>query len=344
MATDPTRVVAAMKRAKMRNEVRKQVGGVSVMSPAVSTYQQMLYGHNLAAPLPRDPMQFLAGTFTPLTPIETVPINVPDGDDERPGPRQREMPVGWNMPVGVPGSEGFKLASFGTLRMYADIYSVARACIQLRKNEIRGLEWDIMPTKEAEKKMRGDVAAHRDFAERRAEVVRFFKRPDPDYISFGSYIDAIVEEMLVTDATSLYVHPTKKKGAGPFGSDVAALEVISGSTIRPLVNTRGGRVAPPSPGYQQYLYGVPRVDLMQILDGTDQDVIKELGKPAKEYRGDQLLYLPYTQRAWTPYGFPPLERTLIPTITGLRKQQFQMDFFDEGTIPGNYISPGENLG
>ncbi|HUN38488.1 MAG TPA: NUDIX domain-containing protein [Trebonia sp.] len=35
---------------------------------------------------------------------------------------------------------------------------------------------------------------------------------------------------------------------------------------------------------------------------------------------------------------------MIPTITGLRKQQFQMDFFDEGTIPGNYISPGENLG
>jgi SPP1 gp7 family putative phage head morphogenesis protein len=56
------------------------------------------------------------------------------------------------------------------------------------------------------------------------------------------------------------------------------------------------------------------------------------------------MYIPYSQRAWTPYGFPPLERTLIPTITGLRKQQFQMDFFDEGTIPGNYISPGENLG
>jgi hypothetical protein len=304
----------------------------------------MVYGHSVGQPLPRDPAQFLEGTFTPLTPIQPVPINVSESDDERPPPRQREMPTGWNMPIGVPGSEGFKLASFGTLRMYADIYSVARACIQLRKNEIRGLSWDIMPTQEAEKKMRGDAAAHRDFAERKAQVVKFFRKPDPDYLSFGSYIDAVVEEMLVTDALSLYVHPTRKSGAGPFGSSVAALEIISGSTIRPLVNTRGGRVRPPSPGYQQYLYGVPRSDLMEILNGAEDKQIQELGKPVKEYRGDQLMYVPYSQRAWTPYGFPPLERTLIPTVTGLRKQQFQMDFFDEGTIPGNYISPGENLG
>lgn len=341
VATDPARVVAAVQRAKRRNEVRKAV------SPAVAQYQEMVFGHNVGPALPRDPMQFLAGTFTPLTPIQPVPVNVPDWEDDdgnRPGPRQREMPVGWNMPVGVPGSEGFKLASFGTLRMYADIYSVARACIQLRKNEIRGLEWDVMPTVEAERKMRGDVAAHREFAERRAKVVKFFRKPDPDYLSFGSYVDAVIEEMLVTDALSLYIHPTKKKGAGPFGSDVAALEIISGSTIRPLVNTRGGRVRPPSPGYQQYLYGVPRVDLMEILQGKEDEQLKDLGKPDKEYRGDQLMYVPYTQRSWTPYGFPPLERTLIPTITGLRKQQFQMDFFDEGTIPGNYISPGETLG
>lgn len=339
--TDPARVVASLKRVQLKNRVRKSI------PPAVAQYQQMVYGHSAGAPLPRDPMQFLAGTFTPLTPIEPVPINVPDTDspdDARPAPRRREMPVGWNMPVGVPGSEGFKLASFGTLRMYADLYSIARACIQLRKNEIRGLEWDIMPTQEAERRMRGDAAAHRDFAERRAQVVKFFRKPDPDYLSFGSYIDAIVEEMLVTDALSLYLHPTRKSGKGPFGSDVAALEIISGSTIRPLVNTRGGRVVPPSPGYQQYLYGVPRSDLMDILDGTEDEQVKELGKPAKEYRGDQLIYAPYVQRSWTPYGFPPLERTLIPTITGLRKQQFQMDFFDEGTIPGNYISPGESLG
>lgn len=339
MATDPARVIAAIKRNRLRNEVRK------AMPPGMADWQNEMFGRSFGAALPRDPKQFLDGTFTPLTPIQPVAINVPEGEDGRPEPRVREMPPGWNMPVGVPGSEGFKLASFGTLKTYADIYSVARACVQVRKGEIRGMEWDIMPTPEAEKKMRGDAHAHRDFAERKKIVIAFFRKPDPDYLSFASYVDSVMEEMLVTDALSLYLHPTQKKGGyGPFGKDVAALEIISGSTIRPLVNNRGGRVRPPSPGYQQYLYGVPRVDLMEILAGQDEEEIKDLGKPAKQYRGDQLMYVPYTQRSWTPYGFPPLERTLIPTITGLRKQQYQLDYFDEGTIPGNYISPGEQLG
>jgi SPP1 gp7 family putative phage head morphogenesis protein len=336
--TDPARVIAALERAKKRNQIRKDI------SPLVQQYQQSIFGHTIGPNLPRDPAQFLEGTFTPLSPIQPMPVNVPEYDDlERPGPRQREMPVGWNMPIGVPGSEGFKLASFGTLRMYADLYSVMRACIQVRKSEVRGLEWDIMPTAEAERAMRGDKAAHRDFAERASVAKKFFRQPDPDYNKFGSYIDAVMEEIMVVDALSLYLHPTRKPGGGPFGSSLAALEIIAGNTIRPLVNTRGGRVSPPGPGYQQYLYGVPRSDLMEILRGDD---IKEMDgeKPIKEYRGDQLMYLPYTQRAWTPYGFPPIERSVIPVITGLRKQQFQMDFFDEGTIPGNYISPGEQLG
>lgn len=357
MADQTTRVLAALKRQRTAQGARGTLVDDQYrspnsslykadMPPAVASYQQSIYGHAAPVPLPRDPMQFLEGTFGPLTPIVPTGVNVPEDGDDRPGPRQREMPVGWNMPTGVPGSEGFKLASFGTIRMYADLYSVARAALQVRKSEIRGLEWDVMPTPEAEKKMRGDAAAHSDFAERRAVAVKFFRKPDPDYNKFGSYIDAVIEEMFSIDALSLYLHPTRKKNAGPFGSNVAALELISGSTIRPMVNMRGGRVAPPNVGYQQYLYGVPRSDLMSVIRGDDlkDDGMEPDAPPAAEYRGDQLFYLPYTQRAWTPYGFPPIERSIIPVITGLRKQQFQMDFFDEGTIPGNYISPGEQLG
>ena len=337
MATDPTAVIAAIKRTRVKNEVRKRV------SPLMAQYQEWTAGRPVGRDLPRDPYEFLQAQFGPLAPIQAMPLNPPLEGDQRGALRQREMPVGWNMPVGVPGSEGFKLASFGTLRMYADLYSVSRACLQVRKNEIRGLEWDIVPTQEAERAMRGDQKAHRDFAERRAKVVAFFRKPDPDYNKFGSWIDAVCEEMFSIDGLSLYLHPTKKKHGGPFNSDVAALELIAGHTVRPLVNTRGGIPKPPNPAYQQYLYGVPRVDLMTLISGQDEDILKDC-KPLEQYRGDQLMYLPYTARSWTPYGFPPLERSIIPTITGLRKQQFQMDFFDEGTIPGNYISPGEQLG
>ena len=96
-------------------------------------------------------------------------------------PRRLPYQIGWNLPTGMPGTEGVKLADFATLRTLASLYSVARACIQLLKSEIRALEWDIVPTKDAAKAMRGDHKAMRDFGERRSECIRFFKNPDPEY-------------------------------------------------------------------------------------------------------------------------------------------------------------------
>ena len=58
-------------------------------------------------------------------------------------------------------------------------------------------------------------------------------------------------------------------------------------------------------------------------------------------RGDQLLYLPYNPQRWTPYGFTPIEGAIVPVIAGLRKQQWQSNYFDEGTIPRAFISPGD---
>ena len=315
-------------------------GGVS---PLLAQYQQWTIGQGGSPydPLPRDAAQFLLGQFGPLSPIQPMPIDEPGPGGSRPDPRRFQYPVGWNMPHSAPGSEGLKLTDFPTLRTYADLYSVARTCIQVRKNEIRGLEWDIHPTKEAEKKMRGDHKAHKEFSERRDKAIKFFKRPDPDYVDFSSWIDAMLEDVFVVDALSLFLHPTRMAGKGLFGSSLAALELIDGTTIRPLLNLQGGKPLPPSPAYQQYLQGIPRVDLMTLLSGDD---VKEMDAPVKEYRGDQLMYLPYTSRSWTPYGFPPIERSVVPVLTGLRKQQYQLDYFDEGTLPGAYVSPGEQSG
>lgn len=313
------------------------------ISPLLAQYQQWTIGSGGTPydPLPRKAAEFLLGQFGPLSPQQPMPIDQPQGDLHRPEPRRWQYPVGWNMPHSPPGTEGLKLTDFPTLRTYADLYSVARSCIQVRKNEIRGIEWDIIPTKEAEKKMRGDHKAHQDFGERREKVLKFFKRPDPDYRNFSSWIDALLEDHFVVDAMSLYVHPSRIKGKGVLGTDLAALDIIDGTTIRPLINLQGGKPAVPSPSYQQYLQGIPRVDLLSMITGDD---VKELDHPEREYRGDQLLYLPYTARSWTPYGFPATERTIVPILTGLRKQQFQLDYFDEGTLPGAFVSPGENSG
>jgi len=301
------------------------------------------YANAYAGFLPRPTATFTQGAFGPFSPILPVPVDEPDPASGRADPRREEYRVGWNLPVGTPGSEGLKLASFSTLRTLADLYSVARACIQLRKSEIRGLEWDILPTQEAAKANRGDKAWFKDFGERRAKAKKFFKRPDPDYYSWSTFIDAFLEEVFVFDALSLFLRPKRGRGMrkGLLGSDLDSLNLISGPTIRPLYDMHGGYPAPPAPAYQQYLYGVPRSDFIKML--TDMDIQDGglRGSEVGQFRGDQLLYVPMVPRRWTPYGFPPIERAMIPVLSGLQKQGYQLDYFREGTVPAVYMSPGD---
>ena len=37
-----------------------------------------------------------------------------------------------------------------------------------------------------------------------------------------------------------------------------------------------------------------------------------------------------------------MERALLPIICGIQKQEFQLDYFTEGSVPAVYISPGDN--
>jgi len=310
----------------------------SSVSPLLASYQQWSMGQTAYAALPRDPSAFVTGAFAPLTPLPPTPIDAPRPGFERPEPRRWQYPQAWNLPIGQPGTEGLKLCDFATLRLYSDLYSVARACIQLRKDEITGIEWDIVPTKEAGKSLHGDKKGMRDFAERRAELMKFFRHPDSNYQDFGSWMSAVLEDIFVVDALSVYLMPSRLPGKGVLGSDLTEMQLLDGTIVRPLIDLRGAKPRPPNPAYQVYAYGVPRVDLMTLLMGDDQ---KDMDAPLKQYRGDQLMYMPRWPRSWTVYGQSPLERVIIPAMAHLRKQQYQLEFFTEGTIPGMFISPGD---
>lgn len=321
------------------------IGSVSPMSRQLDTggSQDASWTNAYRAYLPRPANDFINGAFGPFSPILPVPVDAPEPGSDFPDPRLYEYEVGWNLPTGTPGSEGLKLADFSTLRTLADLYSVARACIQLRKNEIRGTDWDIMPTADAAKSMRGSHSAMKDFGDRRAEAMQFFMRgPDPDYFSWDSFIDAFLEEIFVFDALSLLFRSkfdrSSKKGL--LGSNLDCLNLINGPTIRPLLDMHGARPRPPAAAYQQYLYGVPRSDFMTLLSEYDISSGGLSGSEVNAWHANQLLYLPMVQRRWTPYGFPPIERALIPVMSGLQKQGYQLDYFREGTVPAVYVSPG----
>ena len=313
------------------------------MSPLVQSYNEWNFGgRSYGKPMPRSFDEFVAGAFGPMAPIQPIGIDKPQPDG-RPEPRRWQYPVGWNMPIGTPGTEGLKLASFATLRYLADAASLVRACIDVRCDEVLGLDWDITPTVDAAQAMKTDVKATEDFQKRRREMLQFWKRPDPQYASFRSWLAAVLEELFVVDAISLYVHPPRLDGKGVLGSNLASLDLLDGSTIRPLLDLRGGTPSPPNVAYQAYEWGVPRVDLAQVMLEDDIDGLAGsiTASMIDQYAGDQLLYLPHLKRTWTPYGFSCVERALMPATTQLRKQMFRLEFFTEGSIPGMFVIAGE---
>lgn len=311
-------------------------------SPLVAQYQNWAYGQGttMGNPLPRDLATFVEGAFGPLTPIPPSPINAPAPGEERPYPRRWQFPVGWNMPIGQPGTEGLKLASFQALRGLADLYSIVRACIQVRKQEVLGMEWELGPTKAKAADLKHDRSGYGEWAKRRDAVAAFWQRPDPNYYTFQSWFQAALEDVLVVDALALHLTPPRVQGKGVLGSNLAALSLVDGTTIRPLLDVYGAMPRPPAPAWQQYLWGVPRSDLLTVIS---EDDLSELGAPVDSFRADQLLYLPYDQRSWTPYGFPGIERALIPVITGLQRQRYWLDYYNEGSIPGGLIIGGDNI-
>jgi 8-oxo-dGTP pyrophosphatase MutT (NUDIX family) len=318
-------------------------GANGALSPLVASYSQDYSVNRPYSPLPRPANVFLEGTFGPMQPITAMPINTPREDTQRPDPRRFQAEVGYNLPSGVPGNEGYKLTSFATLRSLADTYSVARSCVDKRKHEILGLDWDIVPTDEAEQALMGDESARADWEKRRAVVKEFFAHPDSDrakYPTFGSWLSALLEDRFVIDAVAVHLVPPRKKNAGPFGSDLASLDLLDGSTIKPLLDINASTPRLSAVSYQQYLWGVPRVDMLTVLTEDEQD---ELGEPIADFRSDQLVYMRETPRDMSPYGFSCIEKALLPISIGLARQQYQQAYFSDGSIPGMFLTPGPDI-
>lgn len=307
-----------------------------------------------AVGLPRSFQEFRSGQFSPMEPIYPNPIDVGEEPSGRPRPRRFQFPVGFNLPVGQPGTEGLKLANFQVLRDYGEVPSIPRNCIEIVTTDMIDLDWDVVPTDDAQRAMQGNPDMREDFEKRKAEVMEFWLNPDPDnYDSFEDWFGALLEDNLVLDAVALHLVPTLGKGHGPCGSNVGSLELLDGSTIKPLLNEWGSRVKPPGPAYQQFVWGVPRIDLMDIINlGPDASIddikqinpmLDELTETVDEWSADQLFYLKMKSRTQTPYGFGPLEQGLLPAAIIFARQTWQWEFFRQGSLPQVFLDPGETI-
>lgn len=288
-------------------------------------------GEATFVPLPRTDPQVPFGPGVPLTPAAIDPLQPGTGRAE---PRFNEYPVTSNLP-GV----GDRLVPWKVLRDAADAGGLPRRCIEIRKAEVTTLDWAITITKEAVEA--AQAASDRPRAEVEQELrqslsaemvrcARFWQKPDPGQDeSFGDWLAKLLEEQLVLDAVAIYPRRT-------YGGDLYALEILDGSTIKPLRDHRGGRPLPPNPAFQQILWGFPRGEFVADTD-ADGDVIGG-------YRSDQLVYKRRNVRAHTPYGYSAVEQALEDVDVWLRRRKWIRDEYTEGTVPAGFVTSDGQTG
>ena len=159
--------------------------------------------------------------FGPLQPL--APMAPPEVKG-----RQWDYPFGANLNY-IPRSDDG--VSFAELRGLADALPLLRAVIETRKDQIAAQSYAIRS------RNREDSPASSQAID---QVTRFFARPDRRR-SFADWLRMLLEEMLVIDAATLYPRYNR-------GGSLYALDIIDGSTIKPLIGEDGRAPEPPDPG------------------------------------------------------------------------------------------------
>jgi len=285
----------------------------------VANAMRNTYGSN--NPLPRNPWLNMV-PFGPGTPITPGAINPVDPTTGRPEPRRFEYQVAQNINV-----TATRLVPFQTLRAAADSIDILRRCIEVTKNKLSGLDWDIVLAADASEKIaaesggdhvRAMAKAREKYTDEIARLREFWENPDKaNGLTFSDWLMIAAEETLVIDALAIYPQPT-------VGGDLYGFQILDGSTIKPLIDDRGMRPQPPAAAYQQILYGFPRSE----FSATEEDP-----KADGEFSSDNLAYMIRNRRTTTVYGFSPVERSLPLADIYLRRQQWIRAEYTDGVLP-----------
>jgi hypothetical protein len=230
-------------------------------------------------------------------------------------PWQWQYRVGQNMVITPRQEIPSTISSFQTLRALADNHDITRLCIEIRKEQLSGMRWDIVPEDQDTMVKDGSMDAKQI-----NEIRNFWKKPDRIH-SFYDWLGMVLEDILVIDAMTLYKHKTR-------GGQLWALEPIDGSTIKCLIDDTGHIPLSPLAAYQQILFGYP-------MGGSEP---KTLG-----FTIDDMVYKPKNLRPFTPYGFPPTEMTLIKVNIALKRDVYFLDYYTKGNMPdGGLMESPEN--
>lgn len=230
-------------------------------------------------------------------PGQPIAPNNPVGEE----PRQFEYMIGQNI---VQRPRSTEAISFETMRAIIENYDVAQMAIEVRQDELRNLDWNIVPYDEEETDK---------YANEIKQVRQFFEKPD-GHMLFDDFQNMLAYDWLAFDALTIYPHLTK-------GGKLGALEPIDGTTITPMIDYYGRLPEVPAPAFVQWVNGLPWTWLNR----------------------DQLIYRPHRKRTNKLYGFAPVEWMLQTINTDIRYQLYFLQYFTEGSVPEAWINAPQNM-
>jgi len=168
------------------------------------------------------------------------------------------------------------------------------------------MDWEIGATAEAQDQV-GDKTTETN------ALREFLLRPDRAK-TWRQWASSLIEDLLVVDAVTLL--PRTDRAGRPL-----ALQLIDGTTIKPLVDITGQPPLPPLPAYQQILYG----------------------RPETEFTTEELMYRPCNARTWTPYGQSPIEMVAMIVNLSLRRELHYLNWYTAGNIPDSFFIMPETM-
>ena len=315
---------------RVAEQITKQAPTLTAIERFQTEQNTTAYGTSVA--LPRDPnlgnVPFTSGV--PLVPGAINPLRA----DGRPDPRRYEYQVAQNINV-----TETRLTPFKTLRAAADQIDILRRCIEVIKQKMVGLDWDIVLGNDAAEKVMAETGeksftramelAKNKYNPEINRLRQFWQTPDvANGLIFADWLNMALEDVLVLDAWAIWPQMT-------VGGKLAGLQILDGSTIKPLIDDRGMRPLPPNPAFQQILYGFPRSEFSAPTETEQAD---------GEFSSDELAYLVRNRRTTTVYGYSPVERALPLADVYLRRQQWLRAEYTDGVMPEMFFKTDASFG
>ena len=259
--------------------------------------------------------------FGPGEPLRPVSSGEP--------PRREDYLVSRNSLIS-PRQEESRSVTYDQMRSLARLHGVLRTVIEKRKDEIKGLEWDITLRSEYE----GE-----DYSSEIREAKKFWNKPDLD-VPFDQWLNPLMEDLFVIDAATLYA---ERDRIGRF----RCLQTVDGSTFKVLVDDSGRVPKPPQLAYEQIIKGQPRTGFIRPIAGINPYVGQEPGLyldlQQEQYTNfEELYYRPYNVSSDGVYGFSHVESIIMTVNVALRRDVSFLEWFRSGNIPQALVTAPEN--